>query len=77
MEILIQKGFDQSPSQAVFQYQNNWSKVHLQLVTVPDGFNPKKYILIGNPNGKVDLIEHGQTKVYKELPIENMHCSYI
>lgn len=47
------------------------------MVTVPNGFQTKKYIVVGNPAGRIDIIEHGAHEAYKQLPIEMMHCSLI
>ena len=49
----------------------------MTLVTVPSGFHSKKYIVVGNPAGKVDIIEHGCDTTYKQLPIEMMQCSLV
>ena len=65
LEKLIQTNFDQSPTQSVFSYEGNWSKVHLNMVLLPRGFASTKYMIIGNPAGKVDVIAHGSNEVYK------------
>ena len=39
------------------------------MVTVYIGTKPKKLIVIGNPAGKVDIIEYGSQQVYKELVV--------
>ena len=51
--------------------------MHLTLVKVPNGLTSKKYIVVGDPNGKVDVIEQGHKEPYKQLPIEFMHCSFV
>ena len=77
VEKIVQANIHSEKTQTVFKYESSWStnKVHLNLVTVPGGLNNKKYILVGNPAGKVDVIEHASNEVYKQLPIELMHCS--
>ena len=47
------------------------------MVTVYTGTKPKKFILVGNPAGKVDIIEYGSLQVFKELAIEQMQCSLV
>ncbi len=34
-------------------------------------------MIMGNPSGKVDVIAHGNNEVYKQLPIDLMHCSLV
>jgi len=74
---LIHANFSSTPLETVYQYKAAWSKVHLTLVRVPNGFSSKKYLVVGNPNGRVDIIEHGHKEAYKQLAIESMQCSYI
>ena len=47
------------------------------MVSIRDGHTIKKYIVCGNPSGKVNIIEHGTKVVYKELPIDLMQCSMV
>ena len=35
------------------------------------------YIVVSNPAGRVDVIEHGSKEPYKSLPIEMMYCSFM
>ena len=76
---LIETNFDQTPTQTVFTYEGatNWSKVHLNMVMLPSGFASTKYMIMGNPTGKVDVIAHGSNEVYKQLAIDMMHCSLV
>ena len=46
------------------------------MVTVPNGFTPQKYLVVGNPAGKVDIIEYGR-QTYKHLQIESMQCTHV
>ena len=77
----------------LFQYQSTqWSKVHLKLVSVPtSGFSSRKFVVVGNPKGKVDVIESlssdqaaggglqymqlHQAPLHKQLNIDLMQCS--
>ena len=76
----------------LFQYQSTqWSKVHLKLVSVPtSGFSSRKFAVVSNPKGKVDVIESlstdqlagglqymqlHQEPLYKQLNIDLMQCS--
>lgn len=46
----------------------------MNLVTIPNDPS-KKYIILSNADGKVDIIEKGAQTIYKQLPIDNMQCS--
>ena len=76
LDLMIQEDFDQSPTQGIFQFQGTWGKVHLSMVTVPNGFTPQKYLVVSNPAGKVDIIEYGR-QAYKHLQIESMQCTHV
>lgn len=59
LHLLVQANFDNKLSESVFNYDSPWAKTHLTLVKVPHGFTQKKYIVMSNPAGKVDIIELG------------------
>lgn len=52
----MQANFENKLSESVFRYDSPLAKTHLTLVKVPHGFAQKKYIVMGNPAGKVDII---------------------
>lgn len=46
----------------------------MNVITMP-GSSAKKYVILSNADGKVDVIEKGAQTAYKQLPIDMMQCS--
>lgn len=66
IEKLIESNLMKTPAESVYQFDKTGSGIHMNIVTMPD--NPNKiYIIVSNADGKVDVLEKGNQRPYKQL----------
>ena len=73
IEDIINNQFMNSPTEQIYQFAKPGSATHINLVYIPG--TKTSYVIANNTNGKIDVIEKGNVKPYKQLNIEAMHCS--
>lgn len=64
IESLIESNLLKTPAEAVFQCARTSSGIHMNMVTMPND-SAKKYIILSNADGKVDIIEKEAQTAYK------------
>ena len=73
IEEIINDQFSNSPTEQIYQFAKPGSATHINLVYIPG--TKQSYVIANNGGGKIDIIEKGSVKPYKQLNIEAMHCS--
>ena len=75
IEDLIESQFMNTPSDQLYQFTKPGSATHINLVRMPDGAT--SYIIANNSQGKIDVIDKEKSSLYKQLNIDQMHCSLV
>ena len=75
VERLIDSALLESPAETIYEFDKSASGTHINMVSMPRDAS-RKFLVMSNAEGTVDVLEKGAHYPCKQLAIDNMQCSF-